>query len=173
MRWWSYNLGQGPLRSLGSVSNCCILFYLTRPPSLPASCLLPGRGISLLPQHPHHQLVSSQDHPPTSESSISVPAYQFLPPLPYSSLYVLPPSNHPSLPSHLLDSCRRRTLTAGEIASTITLIWFSAALCLHHITWSLPPLPYPISCTHTSKICWVYTHSATVACCLATYVLSV
>ena len=31
MRWWSYKLGQEPLRIPGSVANCYVLVYLTRP----------------------------------------------------------------------------------------------------------------------------------------------
>ena len=84
-----------------------------------------------------------------------------------------PPPNPPLLLSRLTDSCRRLTLAATKIASTVTLRWSSAAFYLHHVTWSLPPSPYPVSRAHTSKIGRVATHYATVACLLSTYVLSV
>ena len=35
MMWWSSNHGQGPLRSLGSVANYYVLFYLTHPSHSP------------------------------------------------------------------------------------------------------------------------------------------
>ena len=43
MRWWSSNLIQGRLRSLGSVANCYVLVYLTRP-SLSSRFLISFRG---------------------------------------------------------------------------------------------------------------------------------
>ena len=86
---------------------------------------------------------------------------------------MLPPSNPPSLLSLLMYYCLRRTLSPDEIASTVTVGWSSTAFCLHHSTQSLPYPSYPVSRAHTSKIGQVATHSATVACRLATYVLSV
>ena len=55
MRRWSSNLGQGPLKSLGSVTNCYILVYLTHP-FLYSQFIIYffGRGSPLLPQKPYH-----------------------------------------------------------------------------------------------------------------------
>ena len=82
-----------------------------------------------------------------------------------------PPSDPPSLLSWLPYSCRRRTLVAVKIASTVTLICSSATLYIHHITRSIPPPSYPVSRAHTLKIGRVDTHSAIVAFHLSTYVL--
>ena len=58
MRWWISNLGQGLLRSLGSVDNCYIHVYLFTwpdPPTLPTSWFLSGvrgRASPLFPETP-------------------------------------------------------------------------------------------------------------------------
>ena len=142
-------------------------------PLLPPTNFLPRGGSPLLPRNPHHRRVSAQDHPPTWESPVSFPSYQCLQPLPYSFMSVIPPSYPPLLPSHLPDSCRRRTLAASKIASTVTLSWSSSTFCLHHGARSLPPHSYPVSLAHTPKTGRVDTHFATFACCLSTYVLRV
>ena len=147
-------------------------FTWPAPPSLPTSWFNYGGGTPLLPQHPHHQCVSVHYHLPTWASHVSVPEYRCLLSRTYCSLYMLPPSNHPSLPSRLPDSCHCRTLAATKISSTVTLISYSYVFCLHCGTQSLPPPLYPVSSTYILKIGRVATHYTTVACHLSKYILS-
>ena len=63
--------------------------------------------------------VSTQDHPPTWESTVSVPEYKCSLTRPYHLLSVLPTYDPTLLPPHLPDSCRRCTLAAAKIASTV------------------------------------------------------
>ena len=121
MRWWSSILLQRPLQNLGSIYNCYVFVYLTRP-ALSSCLLISFRGSSpSLPNTPHHGRVSTQDHTPTWASPVSVPEYQCLPPHSYSALSVLPPSDPSSLLPHLPDSCHRRTLASVKISSIVTL----------------------------------------------------
>ena len=127
MRWCSYNLRQGPFRSLGSVTNFYVLVSLTfpslysqflisfrrgHPPPAPTSpppmCLCTGSYSRLGVIYLH----TSTTMPPVTTIIIDFRA---------------PPSDPPSLPSRLTDSCRGRTLVADKIASTVTLSWSSAA----------------------------------------------
>ena len=141
MRWWSSNLGQCPLRNLGSIAYC-YLFILVQSclPFLPYN-VLPGGSSPFCPNTSSTDVrrVSAHDHPPTWASSISIPAYQCSMPRPYPLLSVTPPSDPLLLLPRLMDSCRRRTLAAEEIASTSTFSCFSANACLNHGTRSLPP----------------------------------
>ena len=57
--------------------------------------------------------ISCTNHPLTWVSPVSVPSYRCTQPRPYPSLSMLLPSNPPSLPSRLPDSCRRRTRAAS------------------------------------------------------------
>ena len=115
MRCCSSNLGQWPLRNLGYVSYCYVIF-LSRPDPH-SRCLMSFRG----------------GHPPPSPTlppSTSVASLHriFLPPVchlsPSQHTHVpwlaptlwypcSPPSDPPSLPPRLPDSCRCRTLAAA------------------------------------------------------------
>ena len=142
-------------------------------PLLPLPGFLPGGEAPYLPNTPTSNVFPQRIIYPQWGSPISVLSYQCLPQQPYSALYVLPPSDPPSLLSRLMDSCRRCILAYAKIASTVTLICSSSALCLNHGTWSLSPPFYPVPCAHTSKTGGVEIHYATVACLIATNFLRV
>ena len=140
MRWWSSNLRQRPLQNLGSVAYCYIFSIdLPFPLFLPSDALTGGAAPSC-PETPstNVRIFSAQNHPPTWASPVSFPAYQFSRPLPYPSLSVLSPSNPPFLSPHLGYSCRRCTLAASKIFSTVTFSCFSASACLHYGKRSFP-----------------------------------
>ena len=112
MRWWSSNLGQGPLQNRGAVA-CCYIFILDPPrPLFLTANVLTGVAAPSFPNtlSADVHLFSSQDHPPTWASPISIPAYRFSCPCTYPSMSVLSPSNPPLLLQRLPDSHFRRNL---------------------------------------------------------------
>ena len=78
MEWWSSNLGQWPLPNLVSVAYYYVfILFLPRPP-FPSSDVLPGgEAPTSCPNKPstNVRIISTQYHPPTWESTVSVPAY--------------------------------------------------------------------------------------------------
>ena len=154
IRWWSSNPGKWPLRNLGSVAYCYVFILDLPHPLFPPSDVLPGGAPPSFPNTPSTNVccVSEQDHPPTWDSPVSVPAYRCYRPYTYPSLSVLPPSDPPSLSPCLSDYHCRRTLAAYKISSNATFSCFYAAACFHHGTRIFQPPSYNVSLTQIFKI---------------------
>ena len=139
MRWWSSNIGQKPLRNLGSVNYCYIAILDPLRPLLPSSDVFPGGVSPLLLQHPLHRLLSCLHTGLSTQPGVTYlrPRIPKIPCLSLTCLCQSPPP--PPTPPRLPDSSFRCSLTAAEISSNMTLRFFYAAACLHQGSRIFPP----------------------------------